>query len=106
MKSRIEVASFFSFFDWDSAKFHTAQRAGDIQPIDVFTQSFDAWQNDWNSTYHSNHCWNRQFIFSIIDLVAHNIEINIVITPRTSVPDWGGEGMDVDLVVHGLPLLE
>lgn len=41
MSSRIEVESIFSGFEWDSAKFHIAQRAGEVQPIDVFTRSFD-----------------------------------------------------------------
>lgn len=68
MNSRIEVESIFANFDWNLAKFHIAQRAGDTQPIDVFTRSFDEWQNKWNGAYHSNHCWNRQFIFSIIEL--------------------------------------
>ena len=68
MNSRIEIESIFANFDWSLAKFHIAQRAGDTQPIDVFTRSFDEWQNKWNGAYHSNHCWNRQFIFSIIEL--------------------------------------
>lgn len=68
MKSRIGLESIFSSFEWSSAKFHIAQRAGSTQPIDVFTRSFDEWQNKWNGSYHSNHCWNRPFIFSIIEL--------------------------------------
>ena len=68
MNSRIEVESIFSGFEWDLAKFHIAQRAGKVHPIDVFTDSFDAWQNNWNGAFHSNHCWNRSFIFSIIEL--------------------------------------
>jgi len=68
MSSRIEVEAIFSEFDWNSAKFHIAQRSGETQPIDVFTRSFDDWQNKWNGAFHSNHCWNRPFIFSIIEL--------------------------------------
>ncbi len=39
-----------------------------MQPIDAFTESFSVWQNEWNGAYHSNHCWNRPFVFSIIEL--------------------------------------
>ncbi len=38
------------------------------------------------------------------ELMARNFENDIVITPRTAIPNWGGEGMDVDIVVHGLLL--
>jgi len=68
MSSQIKVESLFSGFEWGSAKFHIAQRSGETQPIDVFTRSFDDWQNKWNGAYHSNHCWNRPFIFSMIEL--------------------------------------
>ncbi len=68
MNSRINVESMFSDFEWGFTKFHIAQRAGDTQPIDVFTRSFDEWQNNWNGAYHSNHCWNRKYVFSIIEL--------------------------------------
>jgi hypothetical protein len=40
------------------------------------------------------------------ELMAENRENGIVITPRTAVPNWGGEGMDVDIVVHALQRLE
>jgi len=39
-------------------------------------------------------------------LMARNTANNISISPRTAIPDWGGEGMDVDVVVHGLERLE
>lgn len=68
MGSNIEAKSLFPGFDWDQAKIHVAQRSSTAQPIDVFTRSFDEWQNKWNGAYHSNHCWNRPFIFSIIEL--------------------------------------
>ena len=68
MNTRIEVESIYPNFDWSLAKFHIAQKSGSVQPIDVFTRSFDEWQNKWNGAYHSNHCWNQPFIFSIIEL--------------------------------------
>lgn len=68
MRSKIAVEPMFPNFDWDLAKFHIAQRAGETRPIDVFTRSFYEWQNNWNGAYHSNHCWNREFVFSIIEL--------------------------------------
>ena len=55
-------------FPWNDAKIHVAQQAGRTRPIDVFTRSFEEWQNEWNGDYHSNHCWNRKLIFSIIEL--------------------------------------
>ena len=64
----IEAIKFFPDINWEDVKIHVAQRAGDTQPIDVFTRSFDEWQNKWNGNYHSNHCWNRKYIFTIIEL--------------------------------------
>ena len=64
----IPIGSLFQELDWDEVKIHVAQKAGDTQPIDVFTRSFDDWQNIWNGNFHSNHCWNRDHIFSIIEL--------------------------------------
>jgi len=58
----------FPELNWNDAKIHVAQKAGQIRPIDVFTRSFSEWQNGWNGDYHSNHCWNRKYIFSIIEL--------------------------------------
>ena len=47
-----------------------------------------------------------RFSGNVFELMAQNSENSIVITPRTAIPDWGGEGMDVDVVVHGLQRLE
>ncbi len=66
--SAIQIDILFPSFDWDDAKIHVAQRSGNCRPIDVFTRSFDDWQNRWNGSFHSNHCWNRQYIFSMIEL--------------------------------------
>jgi len=54
--------------DWSDVKIHVAQKATTTRPIDVFTRSFDEWQNQWNGNFHSNHCWNRKYVFSIIEL--------------------------------------
>lgn len=67
-KDSIEVVTFFPDLNWDDVKIHIAQRAGTTQPIDVFARSFDEWQNVWNGSYHSNHCWNRKYIFTVIEL--------------------------------------
>lgn len=67
-KGKIEVEVLFPSFHWSDAKIHVAQKAGDTRPIDVFTRSFDEWQNKWNGEFHSNHCWNRKYIFSMIEL--------------------------------------
>ena len=64
----IKTDILFPEIDWDTVKIHVAQKAGNIQPIDVFTRDFKEWQNVWNGSYHSNHCWNRDYIFSIIEL--------------------------------------
>ncbi len=64
----IEASILFPDLDWNKVKVHVAQRAGTTQPIDIFKRSFDDWQNKWNGSYHSNHCWNREYIFSIIEL--------------------------------------
>lgn len=68
MTGQIELKTLFSDFDWDAAKFHIAQKAGEMRPIDAFTRSFDEWQNSWNGAFHSNHCWNRPYVFSLIEL--------------------------------------
>ena len=62
------VSQLFPSLDWADTKIHVAQRAGKIRPIDVFTASFMDWQNLWNGSFHRNHCWNRSFIFSMIEL--------------------------------------
>lgn len=67
-KAKIPIEPLFPNLDWDDVKIHVAQKAGDTRPIDVFTRSFDEWQNSWNGAYHSNHCWNRKYIFSMIEL--------------------------------------
>jgi hypothetical protein len=64
----IPIDILFPEFDWGDAKIHVAQRSGASRPIDVFTQSFDDWQNKWNGSYHSNHCWNRKYVYSMIEL--------------------------------------
>jgi hypothetical protein len=64
----IPVELLFPEINWDDVKIHVAQKAGQIRPIDVFTRSFNEWQNSWNGDFHSNHCWNRKYIFSIIEL--------------------------------------
>lgn len=46
------------------------------------------------------------FSGNAFELMARNTANNISISPRTAIPDWGGEGMDVDVVVHGLERLE
>ncbi len=43
-----------------------------------------------------------RFSGNVFELMAENCQNNITITPKTSVPNWGGEGMDVDIVVHQL----
>jgi addiction module HigA family antidote len=47
-----------------------------------------------------------RFRGNAFELMAANVEREIVITPKTVVPNWGGEGMDVDIVVHALQRLE
>ena len=77
----------FPSFDWGDAKIHVAQKAGDTRPIDVFTRSFDEWQNKWNGEYHSNHCWNRKYIFSMIELpncIKTSLKTSIILSiPKT-----------------------
>ena len=64
----ISASILFPEIQWDTVKIHVAQKSGDIRPIDVFTRDFNEWQNKWNGNYHSNHCWNRDYIFSMIEL--------------------------------------
>lgn len=68
----IPISPLFPEIDWNEVKIHVAQQAGDTRPIDVFTRSYDEWQNMWNGNFHSNHCWNRKYIFSIIELPNEN----------------------------------
>lgn len=65
---KIPIEGLFPSLDWTDAKIHVAQKAGSTRPIDVFARSFDEWQNEWNGSFHSNHCWNRKYIFSMIEL--------------------------------------
>jgi len=46
-----------------------------------------------------------RFSGNAFELMSQSSENNISITPRTSIPNWGGEGMDLDIVVHGLQRL-
>lgn len=66
----IPVEALFPYLDWNEVKIHVAQKAGATRPLDVFTCSFDEWQNVWNGSFHNNHCWNRKYIFSMIELPA------------------------------------
>ena len=43
-----------------------------------------------------------RFCRNAFELMAKNIENEIVIGPRTAIPNCDGEGMDVDVVMHGL----
>lgn len=66
--TQIPASLLFPDMDWESTKIHVAQKAGENHPIDVFVKDFKFWQNDWNGSHHSNHCWNRDLIFSIIEM--------------------------------------
>ena len=65
---RLHILKILDEFPWDDAKIHVAQQSGSTRPIDVFTRSFEEWQNSWNGSWHSNRCWNKKYIFSIIEL--------------------------------------
>lgn len=65
---KIPAGILFPEVNWETVKIHVAQKAGETRPIDVFTRDFNEWQNVWNGSYHSNHCWNRDYIFSMIEL--------------------------------------
>lgn len=64
----IPIDVLFPDIVWNEVKIHVAQKAGNTRPIDVFARDFNEWQNIWNGSYHSNHCWNREYIFSMIEL--------------------------------------
>lgn len=66
--NRIPLERLFPELDWQNIKIHIAQKSGRERPIDVFTNSFLDWQDRWNGGFHSNHCWNRGFVFSLIEL--------------------------------------
>jgi hypothetical protein len=67
-KGLISVESLFPDLKWDMVKIHVAQRAGRTEPIEVFTTDWEHWQNGWNGSWHVNNCWNRDYIFSMIEL--------------------------------------
>lgn len=50
------------------------------------------------------HAPNTRFSGSPFELMAQNSTNDILITPRTAVPNWDGGSMDVNIVVHGLHL--
>ena len=64
----IPIEILFPSLDWDDTKIHVAQKSPNNRPIDVFTRSFEEWKNEWNGGFHSNYCWNRRYIFSMIEL--------------------------------------
>jgi hypothetical protein len=65
----IPIEPLFPEVDWDECKVHVAQTyANTERPIDAFTRSFDEWQHGWNGGFKSLNYWNRQYIFSIIDM--------------------------------------
>jgi len=64
----IQIDPLFPDLDWKDVKIHVAQKSGQRHPIDAFAQNFSKWQNSWNGDHHSNHCWNRKYIFSIIEV--------------------------------------
>ncbi len=66
--SDILVSTLFPEINWNTVKIHVAQKSGNIRPIDLFAEDFNKWQNVWNGSYHANHCWNRDYIFSMIEL--------------------------------------
>ena len=48
----------------------------------------------------------KRFRGNFFELLAVNRSTGITITPETPVPDWLGESMDDDIVVHHLMLRE
>jgi len=65
----IPIDPLFPKVNWEECKIHVAQTyAHTARPIDAFTRSFDEWQNGWNGGFQSLNYWNRQYIFSIIDI--------------------------------------
>lgn len=64
----IPVESFFPDLPWEDFKIHVAQRSGSVRPIDVFTQDWKHWEHGWNGAWHTNNCWSRDYIFSMIEL--------------------------------------
>lgn len=68
IENAITLESMFPSLDWSEVKIHVAQKAGSSRPIDVFNRDFNEWQNRWNGSFHPNHCWNRTYVFSIIEI--------------------------------------
>lgn len=68
MQQSIPMLDLFPGLIEKDFKVHVAQWNGSSRPIDVFTNSFDDWQNRWNGEYQRKDYWNRPFIFSIIEL--------------------------------------
>jgi len=64
----LSIEPLFPDLLWKEVKIHVAQESPNERPIDAFTRDFEYWQNKWNGAFHSNHCWNRKYIFSIIEL--------------------------------------
>ena len=74
MTNKISIEPLFPDVDWSECKVHVAMTSSSgTRPLDVFTRSFDEWQNEWNGSYKSLRYWNRKYIFSIIDM-PHKID--------------------------------
>ena len=108
----IALTVLFPDFRWGATKIHVAQKAGDLRPIDIFTRSFDEWQNGWNGSFQYNHCWNRDFVFSMIELPNESSKwlfggIFKVISHEKGKSGKGKEGVIyvVDLEPVGEPLI-
>ncbi|HET6565843.1 MAG TPA: HNH endonuclease signature motif containing protein, partial [Xanthomonadales bacterium] len=46
----------------------------------------------------------KRFCGNVLELEAGNKQTGLQIDHKTAIPNWGGEGMDLDIVVHGLLL--
>lgn len=109
----LPISDLFHGFQWDDTKIHVAQKSGKVRPIDVFTADFDHWQNGWNGNFHRNHCWNRTYIFSIIELPNQPSKwlfggVFRVISYKPGINKRNGkDGMiyKVDLEEYGKPLI-
>jgi hypothetical protein len=62
------VDTFFPALDWTDTKIHLAQKSYRNRPIDVFTRSLDEWTTNWNGGYETVKCWNKKYIFSMIEI--------------------------------------
>jgi hypothetical protein len=106
------ITYLFPGFDWQEAKIHVAQKSDNEHPIDCFVQSFDQWQNGWNGNFHSNHCWNRQFVFSMIELPKQTDKwlfggVFRVVSHKPGKSRTGKQGViyQVELTDFGQPLI-